>query len=137
DAKPTKMISDQDVPNRLSMSGFYELPFGKGQPFLSHASRLVDAAIGGWQIEGTYSLQSGFPVAFGTDLFYVGGQIALPKDQQTTARWFNTSAFVSIVGGTPTCGANPAGSSTCVTPADHLRTLPLRFSNVRLDRTNN
>jgi hypothetical protein len=137
DAKPTKMISDQDVPNRLSMSGFYELPFGKGQPFFSGASRWVDRAIGGWQLEGTYSYQSGFPVPFGTDMFYVGGQIALPKDQQTTARWFNTSAFVSILGGTPTCGANPGGSSNCVTPVDHLRTLPLRFSNVRLDPTNN
>src|SRR6185369_13858522 len=33
DAKPTKMISDQDIPHRFSMSGFYELPFGKGKQF--------------------------------------------------------------------------------------------------------
>jgi len=143
DLKPTKMISDQDVPNRFSMSGFYELPFGKGQPFFSHASRLADAAIGGWQIEGTYSYQSGFPVPFGTDMFYRGGNIALPKNQQTTAHWFNTAAFTSIVGGLPTCsafkdaGGNLVPNANCATPVDHLRTLPLRFSSVRLDATNN
>ena len=143
DLKPTKMISDQDVPQRFSMSGFYELPFGKGQPFFSHASWLADAVIGGWQIDGTFSYQSGFPVPFGTDMFYKGGQIALPKDQQTVAHWFNTSAFVSIVGGLPTCSAfkdasgNLVPNALCATPVDHLRTLPLRFSSVRLDPTNN
>ncbi len=137
DLRPTKMISDQDVPNRFSMSGFYELPFGKGHPYFSHAGRLADALIGGWQIEGTYTYQSGFPVAFANDAFYVGGNISLPKSQRTLSSWFNTSAFVSIVGGTPTCGANPTGSANCATPVDHLRTLPLRFSAVRIDATNN
>jgi hypothetical protein len=137
DAKPTKMISDQDIPNRFSMSGFYELPFGKGKAIGSGAGRFADAIIGGWQIEGTYAFQSGFPVPFGTDMFYLGGPIALPKDQQTVQRWFNTSAFVSVVGGTPTCAAFPTGNASCATPVSHLRTLPLRFDDVRLDTTNN
>ena len=137
DAKPTKMISDQDIPNRFSMSGFYELPFGKGKAIGSGAGRWADAIIGGWQIEGTYAYQSGFPVPFGSDMFYLGGPIALPKSQQTVQRWFNTSAFVSVAGGTPTCAAFPTGNSSCATPASHLRTLPLRFSDVRLDTTNN
>ena len=137
DALPTKVISDQDIPNRFSMSGFYELPFGKGQRFMSNASRLTDAIIGGWQIEGTYAYQSGFPLTFANDVFYLGGDIAIPRSQQTVSRWFNTAAFVSVVGGTPTCAAFPTGSSNCATPVDHLRTFPLRFSNVRLDPTNN
>jgi hypothetical protein len=70
-------------------------------------------------------------------MFYLGGPIALPKSQQTPQRWFNTSAFVSIVGGLPTCAAFPTGNASCATPASHLRTLPLRFSDVRLDTTNN
>jgi len=147
DERPTKMISDQDVPNRFSMSAFYELPFGKGQPFASNANRLVNAIIGGWQIQGTYTYQSGFPVAFGSynqtngttsgDLFYVGGRVSIPKDQQNVNRWFNTSAFVSVVGGTPTCGAFLSGSANCATPVDHLRTAPFRFSDVRSDPINN
>jgi hypothetical protein len=34
DATPTRMISDLDVPHRLSISGILELPLGKGRRFL-------------------------------------------------------------------------------------------------------
>jgi hypothetical protein len=117
------------------MSAFYELPFGKGQPFMSNANRWVDAILGGWQIEGTYAFQSGFPVPFGSDLFYLGGPVAIPRSQQTKDRWFNTAAFVSVVGGTPTC-AGTTGAN-CASPVDHLRTFPLRLADVRMDRTSN
>jgi hypothetical protein len=137
DPTPSKVRSDQDVPHRLSMSGFYELPFGKGQPFGSSANKWVNAVIGGWQIQGTYTYQTGFPVTFSSDAFYLGGKISLPKSEQTVNRWFNTSAFVSVVGGTPTCPASPSGNSSCATPVDHYRTLPLRFGNVRIDAINN
>jgi hypothetical protein len=137
DTTPNRAIAAQDVPNRFSMSGFYELPFGKGQTFFSDANKWVDMIVGGWQIEGTYTYQSGFPIRFANDAFYLGGQIAIPKDQQTVARWFNTQAFVSVVGGNPTCGSNPAGSANCATPVDHLRTLPFFFADVRSDPINN
>ena len=137
DPTPNRAIGAQDVPNRFSMSGFYEFPFGKGKMFLSTANRLVDAIIGGWQIEGTYVYQSGFPVRFANDAFYLGGKIGIPKGDQTVGRWFNTSAFVSVVGGNPTCGAFPSGSASCASPVDHLRTLPFYFADVRSDPTNN
>jgi hypothetical protein len=119
DEKPSKFISDQDVPNRFSMSGFFEFPFGKGKLFFSGANKLADAVIGGWQIEGTYTYQSGFPVNFTNDAFYLGGKISLPKSEQTLKRWFNTSAFLTVA------------------PVDHYRTFPLRFSDVRIDAINN
>jgi Carboxypeptidase regulatory-like domain len=137
DTTPNRAIAAQDVPNRFSMSGFYELPFGKGQPFLSNANRWVDMIIGGWQIEGTYTYQSGFPIRFANDAFYLGGKIAIPKSEQSVSRWFNTSAFVSVVGGNPTCAAFPTGSANCATPVDHLRTLPFFFADVRSDPINN
>ncbi|HEV8133457.1 MAG TPA: TonB-dependent receptor [Pyrinomonadaceae bacterium] len=135
DDKPFRQPSPQDVPNRFSMSGFYELPFGKGQPFLSHANKWADAVVGGWQIEGTYVYQSGFPVRFANDAFYVGGQIS--ADNPTVERWLNPSAFVTTVGGNPTCGGFAAANSSCASPADHLRTLPFYFSGVRSDPINN
>lgn len=128
DAKPTKMIADQDVPHRLTVSGIFGLPFGKGQRLSSHNS-IVDNIIGGWQLQGVYSYQVGFPISFGSfnitsgatsgDLFYNGGTVAIPSANQTTAMWFNTSVFSSS------------------TPANHLRTLPFRFSNIRRDNINN
>lgn len=137
DESPTRMISDQDSKHRFSFSGMYQLPFGKGQPFLSNANGVVNAVLGGWQLGGVYQMQSGFPIAFGAynlttaatsgDLFYNGGQITLPSDQRTTDHWFNTSVFSSLLNST----------STNATPVNHLRTLPYRFGNVRRDFINN
>ena len=127
DAAPTKMISDLDVPHRLSLSSIVELPFGKGKRFLSDASPLVDALVVGWQIQGVYTYQTGFPIAFGTNGFYNGGDIALAADQRTTLKWFNTDVFTTLQNST----------STNATPVDHLRTLPLRFDDVRRDAINN
>jgi hypothetical protein len=135
DAEPTRMISDLDVPHRLSVSGILELPFGKGRRFLSDADGFLNALVGGWQIQGVYTFQSGFPVPFGSynantgvtsgDLFYNGGDIGI--DDRTTDRWFNTDAFASILNGT----------ATNATPVNHLRTLPYRFDDVRRDSINN
>ncbi|HEX8889842.1 MAG TPA: hypothetical protein VF779_11855, partial [Pyrinomonadaceae bacterium] len=159
DPLPTKMISDQDSPNRFSVSGFYAFPFGKGKMFLSNANKLVDAIVGGWQIQGTYVYQTGFPVSFGSfniatgatsgDLFYLGGQI--PISDPTVSQWFNQTAFQSFLNwpsflpaGVTTATATNAqitaaqtAANTAATPVNHLRTLPYRFSNVRIDPINN
>ncbi|HEV8427207.1 MAG TPA: TonB-dependent receptor [Pyrinomonadaceae bacterium] len=134
---PTKMISDQDSPHRFAASAMYSLPFGKGERFGSNANWLTNAILGGWQLGGTVQLQSGFPVAFGTynstttvvsgDLFYNGGAISIPADQRTTAHWFNTGAFTSVLN----------TSSTNATPVFHLRTTPFRFKDVRRDYIKN
>jgi hypothetical protein len=128
DASPTKMISDQDSPHRLSISGIYVLPFGQGNPFLSNASGVLDRIVNGWQIQGVYTFQVGFPIGFTTDLFYNGGDISLPGNQRTTARWFNTAAFTNVLNG---------GTTTTSAPVAHLRTLPFRFTDVRRDNINN
>jgi hypothetical protein len=126
------MISDQDSPHRFSLSAIYALPFGKGQPFLK-GNAVLDRFVGGWQLQGVYQFQTGFPVAFGSfnlttgatsgDLFYNGGDIAIPSDKRTTAAWFNTSVFTTASAAQPN--------------AYHLRTLPFRFSDVRRDNINN
>jgi hypothetical protein len=138
DANPTKMISDLDVPHRLSLSAILELPFGKGRRFGSDASGLLNALIGGWQVQGVYTYQTGFPVPFGgpdrtrgaypattDDLFYNGGEIKI--GDPTTDRWFNTDVFTSRL----------TDSATNATPVNHLRTLPMRFDDVRRDSINN
>jgi hypothetical protein len=151
DLKPTLMISDQDSPHRFSASAMLALPFGKGKTFLSNANGIVDRIIGGWQLGGVYSFQIGFPIAFTTDLFYRGGDVAIKSKDHTTNAWFNASAFASAfdfpaflpVGVTPSTAtaaqwnAAVTAANTAATPVNHLRTLPFRFSNVRRDNINN
>jgi Carboxypeptidase regulatory-like domain len=140
DAAPNKAIAAQDIPNRFSLNGFYELPFGRGRQHLAHVNKWADVFVGGWQIQGAYVYQSGFPIRFASDAFYIGGKISIPRSEQTTGRWFNTSAFINILNGNPACtkaDGTAQIASSCATPADHLRTLPFYFADVRSDPTNN
>jgi len=52
--------SNFDVPNAYKGYASYELPFGKGKPYLSGSS-LLDEAVGGFRISGTMITQSGNP----------------------------------------------------------------------------
>src|SRR5215468_10966785 len=45
----------------FNFNGFYELPFGKNKRFLKSASRAADLFIGGWQIAGIGTWESGIP----------------------------------------------------------------------------
>jgi hypothetical protein len=48
-----------DRRHRFLTTGLYDLPFGRGQMFLSGSSRLVSALVGGWQTGGVFIWQSG------------------------------------------------------------------------------
>ncbi len=52
--------SNFDVRHAFKGYAVYQLPFGKGKQFLN-GSRLLDEAVGGWQVAGTVVLQTGNP----------------------------------------------------------------------------
>ena len=52
-----------DVPQHLVVSYILDLPFGKGKRFLGNTGTGVDRVIGGWNVSGINTLQSGFPLA--------------------------------------------------------------------------
>lgn len=54
-------LSAVHTPHRLSIASTWELPFGKGKPFLS-SNRLFDLAVGGWSINAVSIMQSGYPL---------------------------------------------------------------------------
>lgn len=54
-------LSDFHRKHQFSASFNYELPFGRGRALLSDASGLVQAFLGGWQINGILTLLSGRP----------------------------------------------------------------------------
>jgi hypothetical protein len=53
--------SDFDRRHALQANFVYELPFGKGRPWLSGANGVVDRFVGGWELAGILILQSGRP----------------------------------------------------------------------------
>jgi hypothetical protein len=124
DPRPTEVLSDLDRPHRISMSGIYELPFGRGRTFGAAAPGALSAIISGWQVSGIYAYQSGAPLGWGNIIFRGNiKDIALPSGQRTVDRWFNTDAGFEKV------SANQLGSN--------VRTFPSRFSSLRGDIISN
>jgi len=62
--------SRDDFPHRLVISGIYEVPVGRSRRFLADARGLLDALVGGWQVQGIYQYQSGRPLAWGNVAFF-------------------------------------------------------------------
>lgn len=114
-------LASSDFPNRWVISGGYDLPFGRGRRFFGTAGRATDLLLGGWNLNGIYTWQSGGLVSWG-DVIYYGGD--LQWDPRNIQRGFDTSRFNMI-------------STQQVDAAIHFRTFPMYFNNVRQDGLNN
>jgi hypothetical protein len=51
-----------DVINRVSVSHIYSFPFGKGKRYLGDAPGVLNYFVGGWQMNGIFTFQGGFPI---------------------------------------------------------------------------
>ncbi|MGH9613858.1 MAG: carboxypeptidase regulatory-like domain-containing protein, partial [Bryobacteraceae bacterium] len=56
------------TPNRLVASYVLDVPIGKGRRYLGNANGFVQSTIGGWGVEGVTTIQTGFPLHFGTNV---------------------------------------------------------------------
>ena len=65
--KGERSLSSQDVSQRLVISYVYDLPFGRGQKYMSDASGVVGKVVSGWGVDGVTTFQKGFPlpISFG------------------------------------------------------------------------
>ncbi len=61
DKRLDRTLSGLDVAHRLVLNYQYELPFGKGKPLLDQGG-LVNQVLGGWNINGVTTMQSGLPM---------------------------------------------------------------------------
>ena len=122
DPRPEHVISSNDRPQRLAISGVYELPFGAGKRFLNSGS-WVRYLVGGWQVQGMYMAQSGAPIGFGNIIFYGDlHDIPLPIRDRRPERWFNTDAGFE--------------KSAAKQLANNIRIWPSRLTGVRSDGQN-
>lgn len=89
---------------RVTISGIYELPFGKGKPMGSSLTGFSGSLVGGWSLQGSYSAHTGFPLTPTSSVSSnVGRQDTNRADRvcdgnignATIDRWFDTSCFVN------------------------------------------
>ncbi len=103
--------SNFDVRHAFKGYVVYQLPFGKGKPFLSH-NTAMDEIAGGWEISGTVVLTTGHPFTV-TDgnqhLTYANGGGAYPNRtpgvsvtpaNRSIYNWINPGAFTQPANGT-------------------------------------
>jgi hypothetical protein len=103
-----RAVTAFDVPQRLTVTTSWDVPVGKGRRVLGNASKLVDLALGQWNISSFSTFQSGFPLSFGVNqntLFLAGAGAQRPNvigdpragiTGSITDRigaYFNTAAF--------------------------------------------
>jgi hypothetical protein len=94
-------LSSFDIANRFVFSGLYDLPFGQGKQFGSGAHGVTQLLLGGWQFNTIVTIQGGPPFTpslaangLNNGNFQLPNRIgigALPDDQRSVQRWFNTS----------------------------------------------
>ncbi len=105
DRKSDRAVSANDISQRMVLSAVYELPFGRNRRIGGGWSRGVDAVLGGWQLNGIATLQTGFALALTTqNTSNSGSQTLRPNSNGKSAkldgsihsrldRFFDTSVF--------------------------------------------
>lgn len=83
-------VTSSDYPNRFVFSGIYQLPFGAGRHFLNNTRRFTDLILGGWNVAGIWTWESGPALSWG-NVIYLGGNIQL--DPRNLSHAFDTSRF--------------------------------------------
>lgn len=105
DIAASRTVASYDIPHRFVTSVLYELPFGHGRHFGKGWHSIVNGALGGWQINGVVTVQSGPPLSIsasntagifnpvtrpnwnGNDPVLHGSRV------DRLQRWFDTSVF--------------------------------------------
>lgn len=107
DTSAERSLTPIDVAHSLSGGVLYKLPFGRGQRFGATMPRYLDVVAGGWQVNGIYQISGGVPLyinqnntlSFGAQAQRptrnFGVSLKLPKEQRTTAHFFNTAALTA------------------------------------------
>jgi hypothetical protein len=114
DPAPEKRVSSLSQPLREVLGATYELPVGRGKA-LDLQSRLANALIGGWNLNGILTLQSGPVIGPWGNVIYLGGPLHFNPNQPNGAA-FDTTQFVT---------------ASSLQPADNIRYFDTQFGNLR------
>ena len=81
-----------DFPHHASATVIYQLPFGHGRRFLTQ-SRVLDEAVGGWEVTSIFQFLSGTPLQWGNAIYTGNWHDFNNHPHQTQGASFNTANF--------------------------------------------
>jgi hypothetical protein len=117
-----RSASQIDIPQKFTIAGVYELPFGKGKPVGGNWPGALNLALGGWQLNLDVTYQSGWAVDYPNARQVQPGSAKLSSGERTQDRWFNTSLWTDPATGRPVVPLEPFT----------LRDFPTFFGDVRV-----
>jgi hypothetical protein len=132
-----KSVAAFDQPQQLRLTWIYELPFGKGRPFLNQGG-IVNQVLGGWTVTANQQYHSGDALSIGTSIdtssyLYNGTTRAdvIPGQQLKVPM----TGHLDVATGTGVPYLNPAAFANPPTTANgvilRLGTAPRYFGNLR------
>jgi hypothetical protein len=91
---------DYESQNVVHMGGVWSLPFGRDRHWINR-SGLADTVIGGWNMSGIFTYQSGQPVnvscttshAAGVGCYSIANRAAMFDNAHTLTHWLNAAAY--------------------------------------------
>lgn len=122
---PPRTLASTDTPHRLTLNGNWEVPF------FSHARGVLATMFKGWQANGVYVVQTGFPLAAPSGYYSSGIDPSLPNP--TLTRYFNTCTLTTS-GARTNCASPTEPPAFIQQRSMTLRTLSLRFPSLRPPR---
>ena len=134
-------ISIADRPHRFTLAETWVLPIGRGRRFGGDMNRVLDAFIGGWQVNGTYEWQSGepfqltsAPLFFAGDLNNLVARVGEPDGQGGKYGIDRPAIFNSNPNGPRLIALNSFGLRNVPTTLDNLRNQPYSIANLSLTK---
>jgi hypothetical protein len=113
-----RIIDPLDMTHKVSISGVYNLPVGRGHAFFGNSNRAIDGVIGGWELGSTYTFLTGMPITIqGVDMSSYA-KVPLQKESSIYTRGFSpcTNQWVQANNGSwslqPVTGYVYSGSCT-------------------------
>jgi hypothetical protein len=150
-------LGNEDRPLHLSVAPVWEIPVGRGRKVGASMPKVLNAFLGGWELSGVFTLQSGLPVPFSTDSFFSGKDFAISRSAQNLDKWFDTTQFLPFPAKNTNIAIYPAWTGIQNLPgynyqpvpsdgisngvyqdfANFVRTFPYSWNDVRASRVNN
>jgi hypothetical protein len=137
DTSYEKRLARDDVPNRVTTSILYQLPFGKGKALGGHAGGVLDGIIGGWSVNAIGQFQSGRPLDFAGRNIYFAGDLKALKAKYTNnsdVPIFDISGFYFHDAAVQTSGVDDQSKQRIdsrISLSQNLRYFPSRINGIR------
>ena len=130
--KADRSVAGYDLPQNLSFSWVYQLPFGRGQAF-DVSNSLLNQVVGGWSFQGIYTAHSGIPFnnnAGNGDLENTGN--VTERADRLCSNPYNGGRSVQYL--KASCFVNPAAYTFGNEPRNDLRTPHVTNTDLTLEK---